>query len=116
MSSKNLIRVTPGSNEKIVIIFGELFGGRYSHPDVKPVQSALMCQYGIDYCPQNEFMAFDIFDGNYYLNYDVMIEILEESGLPFLKPLFRGSYDQVVNYDPEFTTTIPVSIKKRIIC
>ncbi|GBB95322.1 hypothetical protein RclHR1_02510016 [Rhizophagus clarus] len=107
MSSKNLIKDQPDSNEKIIIIFGELFGGRYTHPDVKPIKSAIMCQYGIDYCPQNDFMAFDIYDGNDFLNYDIMINLLEDSGLPFLKPLFRGSFKDAFNYNPDFITTIP---------
>jgi hypothetical protein len=98
------------SNEKVIVIFGELFGGRYTHPDVKPIKSAIMCQYGIDYCPQNDFMAFDIYDGKEFLNYDLMINLLEESGLPFLKSLFRGSFKDVFNYNPDFITTIPVII------
>ncbi|CAG8447132.1 4294_t:CDS:2 [Funneliformis caledonium] len=107
MSTRNLIHSTLNSSEKIVTIYGELFGGRYSHPDVKPVNSAVMCQFGIEYCPQNEFMAFDIFDGNDYLDYDLMTEIFAESGVPFNKPLFRGSFEDAYRYDPKFTTTIP---------
>ncbi|RIA78863.1 hypothetical protein C1645_795269 [Glomus cerebriforme] len=111
MSSKNLIHSISNDNnnddEKIIIIFGELFGGRYTHPNIKPLKSSIMCQYGIEYCPQNDFMSFDIYDGKDFLDYDIMINLFEESGLPYLKSLFRGSFNDAFNYDPEFTTTIP---------
>ncbi|RGB29488.1 hypothetical protein C1646_745321 [Rhizophagus diaphanus] len=94
-------------DEKVIIIFGELFGGRYSHPDIKPIKNAIMCQFGIDYCPQNDFMAFDIYDGIDFLNYDIMIDLFKESELPYLKPLFRGSFNDAFNYNPDFITTIP---------
>uniref|UniRef100_U9SP78 RNA ligase domain-containing protein n=1 Tax=Rhizophagus irregularis (strain DAOM 181602 / DAOM 197198 / MUCL 43194) TaxID=747089 RepID=U9SP78_RHIID len=94
-------------DEKVIIIFGELFGGRYSHPDVKPIKNAIMCQFGIDYCPQNDFLAFDIYDGKDFLNYDIMIDLFKESELPYLKPLFRGSFNDAFNYNPDFITTIP---------
>ncbi|CAG8437391.1 10109_t:CDS:2 [Acaulospora colombiana] len=105
INSRELIRTS--QNEKVIIVYGELFGGKYSHPDVKPVPGSKIVQFGIEYCPQNEFMAFDIFDGSDYLEYDTMVEVLEESGLPYLKPLFRGTFNDAYNYDPEFTTTIP---------
>ncbi|CAG8756824.1 6393_t:CDS:2, partial [Acaulospora morrowiae] len=111
MNSRGLIQESNQTNavqeEKVIIVYGELFGGKYSHPDVKPVPNAVIVQFGIEYCPQNEFMAFDIFDGKDYLEYDTMIEMLEESRLPYLKPLFRGTFDEAYNYNPEFTTTVP---------
>ncbi|CAG8456687.1 12425_t:CDS:2 [Rhizophagus irregularis] len=79
----------------------------YSHPDVKPIKNAIMCQFGIDYCPQNDFLAFDIYDGKDFLNYDIMIDLFKESELPYLKPLFRGSFNDAFNYNPDFITTIP---------
>ncbi|KAG9302263.1 hypothetical protein G9A89_008754 [Geosiphon pyriformis] len=101
MKIKNLIR-----GEK-VIVYGEIFGGLYRHPDVKPIKGASITQFGIEYCPQNEFLAFDVFDGTDILDFDVMTQVLEDAGLPFLKPMARGSFDEVFNYNPDFITTIP---------
>lgn len=43
----------------IVIIYGEIFGGQYPHPDVEKIPDATRVMKGIYYCPFNDFMAFD---------------------------------------------------------
>ncbi|CAG8440449.1 3450_t:CDS:2 [Ambispora gerdemannii] len=101
MNSKNLIRGVK------IIVYGELFGGLYRHPEVKPVKGVSVIQHGIEYCPNHEFMAFDVFDGANLVGFNTMTEVLEDAGIPFLKPLARGSFEQVYNYDPNFVTTIP---------
>ena len=45
---------------KILIIYGELFGGSYNHPDVPKDNNATKIQKGIFYAPFNDFRAFDI--------------------------------------------------------
>ncbi|CAG8555775.1 2773_t:CDS:2 [Ambispora leptoticha] len=101
MNSKNLIRGVK------IIVYGELFGGLYRHPEVKPVKAISIIQHGIEYCPNHEFMAFDVFDGTDLVGFNTMTEVLEEAGVPFLKPLAKGSFEQVSNYDPHFVTTVP---------
>ncbi|CAG8448897.1 hypothetical protein C2G38_128065 [Gigaspora rosea] len=84
MQSKNLIK------GEMIVIYGELFGG------------------GKKYSTKKEFMIFDIFDGLDLIDFDIMEELLNESAdLPYLKPLIRDNYQNIINYDPKFITTIP---------
>ncbi|CAG8465772.1 3562_t:CDS:2 [Racocetra fulgida] len=106
MLSKNLIR------GEMIIIYGELFGGKYPHPDItKDVKENLNpihpIQSGVYYSPKTEFIAFDLFDGVDLLDFDIMEELLNASDIPYLKPLIKDSYENVIKFDPNFTTTIP---------
>ena len=42
-----------------IILYGEMFGGHYNHPDVEKVQTKCI-QKGVSYHPRAEFMAFDL--------------------------------------------------------
>ncbi|CAG8606874.1 15263_t:CDS:2 [Cetraspora pellucida] len=103
MLSKNLIR------GEMIIIYGELFGGKYPHPDItKDVkEKSYPIQRGVFYSPKIEFIAFDLFDGVDLLDFDIMKELLKVSDIPYLKPLIKDSYKNVIQFDPNFTTTIP---------
>ncbi|CAG8764455.1 28858_t:CDS:2, partial [Dentiscutata erythropus] len=59
------------------------------------------------YSPTKEFIVFDVFDDLDLLDFDIMEELLKESDLPYLKPLIRDSYQNIIKYEPKFTTTIP---------
>jgi hypothetical protein len=50
---------TPAAIER-VLLFGELCGGRYPHPDVEPDARVEAVQTGVYYSPTIEFYAFDI--------------------------------------------------------
>ena len=43
-----------------VVLFGELFGGMYPHPDVEKDNRVHRVQSGVFYSPHIEFYAFDI--------------------------------------------------------
>ena len=58
----NRVRKIRGINNQI-IVYGELFGGRYPHSDVELPAGIKPVQRGIYYCPDIEWKAFDIFDG-----------------------------------------------------
>lgn len=45
---------------KWVMIYGELFGGGYPHPDIKADSSVQLVQTGVYYSPTIDFYAFDI--------------------------------------------------------
>lgn len=48
-------------NEKsTVVVYGEIFGGSYPHPDITRTKEAIRVQKGIFYCPSNDFLAFDV--------------------------------------------------------
>jgi Rnl2 family RNA ligase len=93
---------------KFMIIFGELFGGNYNHPEVTKVKDAIKVQKGIDYGPENDFYAFDIkINGTDYLDVTTVNRIFEETGFFYAKTLFRGSLKAALQYPNEFNSLIP---------
>jgi Rnl2 family RNA ligase len=94
----------------IVTVYGEIFGGSYPHPDV-PRTQATVVQKGVFYCPDNRFYAFDIMitkgDTTQILDMDVTEELLKTCCFFYAKTLFRGSFQDALNYSNEFQTTIP---------
>lgn len=66
-----------------IIIFGELFGGLYEHPEVpaSPDIDLLPIQRGISYSPDLHFMPFDIYVDQAWLGYsDSWFRIVKEAG------------------------------------
>ncbi|RUS26442.1 hypothetical protein BC938DRAFT_470766 [Jimgerdemannia flammicorona] len=101
----------PGSAEPVpptVTIYGELFGGLYAHPSLPdPPVDTTAVQREVQYSPRNEFLAFDLHDGREFLDYDMMAELLEATGVPYLRPLRTCSLNDALRYNPRFETTIP---------
>lgn len=99
-----------------VIVFGELFGGSYNHPDVGKVKGKPV-QMEIQYCPDLRFCAFDIGykskDKNkttpeqVYLDYSDAMAIFESFDIFYAKPLFTGKVSEALNYPIGFDSTIP---------
>jgi Rnl2 family RNA ligase len=48
------------SSRALCVVYGELFGGAYPHPDVAPVAGVSSVQSGVWYSPSLAFAAFDI--------------------------------------------------------
>ncbi|MEM7715009.1 MAG: RNA ligase family protein, partial [Cyanobacteria bacterium P01_A01_bin.68] len=106
-----------------VLIYGELFGGEYPHPEVTPIPGVQAIQTGVYYSPKIEYCAFDIAaiarratrrrianESNcekMYLDYDKALQIIEKVGMMAAKPLFIGKYEQAASYNIEFASTIP---------
>lgn len=98
-----------------ISIYGELFGGGYPHPDVKPEPSVKLVQTGVYYAPNIEFYAFDIAvetgDNQEvrraYLDCDLAIDIFATVGLFYARPLFVGKLDRAWDYPIGFDSTIP---------
>jgi Rnl2 family RNA ligase len=93
-----------------VTIFGEIFGGKYPHPDVKNDFRTLCIQKGVYYCPCHEFYAFDLYlttsDSNYYLATDELNAFFEECGFLYAKTLFKGTIDECLQYPNDFPSYI----------
>lgn len=96
-----------GMNPNTLAVYGEICGGAYPHPDVKPVKGATRVQKGIYYHPGNEFYAFDIRLNGDWLNDDLVHDLCAIVGLVSSEPLFRGSFEDCLAYSNEYQTTIP---------
>ncbi|CAM3887889.1 MULTISPECIES: RNA ligase family protein [Flavobacterium] len=93
---------------QFIVIFGELFGGNYNHKDVPVVKNAIKVQKGVDYCPENDFYAFDIkVNGTHYLTVDSANSVFEKTGFFYAKTLFEGTLEEAFRYPNEFNSLIP---------
>ncbi|MBO9728581.1 MAG: hypothetical protein J7623_08090 [Chitinophaga sp.] len=95
------------------ILYGELFGGEYPHPDVPPDEQVQAIQTGVYYSPTIRFCAFDIAlypedaDSKIYLDYDTAITYFERFNIFYAKPLFIGKWNDALNFDIHLPSTIP---------
>jgi len=99
-----------------VCVFGELFGGCYPHESVSPVSEVQPVQTGVYYCPDVEFYAYDILveekaengqQKKYYIDYGIAMEIFKQAGLFYALPLFIGKYEECMDYQLGFNSTLP---------
>lgn len=94
-----------------IVLQGELFGGSFitghNNPKVKAVQK------GVFYSPNLEFMAYDMkFDGvlqsfNELSNILDWFDHLVTTKIRYIKPLFKGSFEECLKFDINFNSTIP---------
>lgn len=94
-------------NTEEIIIYGELFGGTYDHPDIKKDPIVMKIQKGIFYSPQNHFYPFDIKVNGRYIDVDTFNSICEQLNILYAKTLFRGTFEECLEYPNEFQTHIP---------
>jgi len=96
------------------IIYGELFGGKYPHPDVTKDSNVQAIQTGVYYTPNITFCAFDIaweIDGEKeYLDYEKAVNYFERSGLFYAKPLFKGKLKDALEFNTRINSKIPESL------
>ncbi len=96
-----------------VLVYGELFGGGYPHPEVAPVPGVEPVQTGCWYSPGIELCAFDLGvvrageEERSYLDQDTAARLCEKAGIRFAKPLFRGGYEEALAFPLGFETTLP---------
>jgi RNA-editing ligase len=114
-------------NPHTIIVNGELFGGKYSHPNVPKSKQTFLLNgkpksiLGVQtdsfpqYSPNLHFYAFDIKyrlapeEEVITLTFDEATSVFERiPGLLYAKPIIRGTLDKVTAFDVEtFETTIP---------
>lgn len=94
-------------NAKEIVITGELCGGHYPHGDVENNSEYKAVQNGLWYSSKLQFLAFDLFIDGECVDDDTMKKAFDKCELPHLKTLFKGSFDECLNYSNEFQTTIP---------
>lgn len=85
----------------LVVVYGELYGGRYNHPNVTPEPTAKVVQQGIDYCPFEDFIVFDMRINEYFTDYITVVDICKKHGVPVLEPIFVGSFEEALKISEE---------------
>ncbi|MEL6346077.1 MAG: RNA ligase family protein [Myxococcota bacterium] len=100
-----------GESGARLMVYGELFGGGYPHPDVAPIAGVQPVQTGVWYCPDVAFVAFDVVeerDGERrWWGYDRFSAQLEHAGVPWLSARFVGRYADAFAQNPIFQTEVP---------
>ncbi|MGY3795704.1 RNA ligase family protein [Aquimarina sp. 433] len=95
------------------IIYGELFGGKYPHPDIEPDSNVQAIQTGVYYSPTIDFCAFDIAieingsNSKYYLDYESSVSFFEKYEIFYAKPLLVGKFGEALNFDTRINSAIP---------
>jgi Rnl2 family RNA ligase len=96
---------------KSISVFGEMFGGRYPHKDVKAEKSVTLIQKGVFYTPDHEFYGFDIYlfekETGRFLPIDDVNRLFEADGFFYAKTLFRGLLKDALKYPNAFQSKVP---------
>jgi Rnl2 family RNA ligase len=105
---KKLYEILKTKNKDIgeIIVYGELFGGSYPHPEVPKVKTAKRLQKGVHYHPDNLFYVFDIRVDGRYLNVDECNELFEKVGLFYARTIFRGTMAECLKHPNQFPSRI----------
>lgn len=95
-----------------LLVYGELFGGGYPHPDVSAVEGVQPVQTGVWYHPDVQFLAFDVVAEDAqgrraWWDFETLSYALGEATVPSLRPLFIGPYAEAREQPVVFPTTIP---------
>ena len=90
------------SDIKTLTVFGEMFGGKYPHPDVQLIKNMMLIQKGVYYCPNHEFYAFDLYintgETGRFLTVDEANAYFEREGFFYAKTLMRGTINECIKY------------------
>ncbi|WP_186762741.1 RNA ligase family protein [Lentzea tibetensis] len=96
-----------------VRVFGELYGGRYPHPDVPPASGAAAVQTGIWYSPDVRFALFDVLshddadDPGVFQPYAHVAAIADAAGLDVVPLLGRGTRSALDALPQRFPSRVP---------
>lgn len=95
------------------MIYGELFGGAYPHPDIAPEKGLQAIQTGVYYIPGIDFCAFDIAiekeenEPKYYLDYQTAVSYFQKFGIFHAMPLFIGKFNEAMNFNIRINSSVP---------
>ena len=95
-------------NDNVLVVFyGEIFGGSYPHPDVVvKTKMGVKVQKGVYYAPLNDFYLFDVTYNGRYMTHNAVEQIGKDYGFIYAEPLFTGTFEECLNFDPVFEDPI----------
>lgn len=85
-----------------VIVYGELCGGAYDGQ-----YEGKMIQRGVQYCPHNDFLIFDIMANGEFMRFESVIEIARDYDLNICPVLISGPLEDCLKYPNEFPSIVP---------
>ncbi len=95
-----------------VLVYGEIFGGAYPHPDVEAVDDVHAVQTGVYYAPDVHFAAFDLGiqaadDTVTMLAFGRASSLLERAGVPSVPVCGTGTLTEMLALPVQFETLLP---------
>lgn len=92
------------------ILYGELFGGAYPHPEVTPIPGLQAVQTGVWYSPQLHWALFDVRVGDSFLAYDVVDRLAAEAGVMRVPFIAKGTVAELESLPTRAPTRIPAAL------
>jgi Rnl2 family RNA ligase len=106
--------IARGTGAAQTVLYGELIGGGYPHPDVPPVPGLSPVQTGIWYTPALAWVAFDALvaagdddDDGELLSYRELEELAVDAGVRTAPRLLRGTRAELERVEVRFPTRVP---------
>jgi Rnl2 family RNA ligase len=99
-----------------VVLYGELYGGAYPHPDVAPVPGLAPVQTGIWYAPDLRYAVFDVLvasgedDEGEFLAHREVVALAREIGLDSPPVLHSGPRAAVLMVPVRQATRVPIGL------
>lgn len=90
-----------------LVLFGEIFGGVYTHPDVNRDNRSTKVQKEVQYSPSNHFYCFDIKIDGSFIKQNFVEELCEDSNIFYARTLFKGTMQECIDYPNDYESTIP---------
>lgn len=105
--SASMVRSLLGED---AILYGELFGGAYPHPDVAPIPGLQAVQTGVWYSPQLHWALFDVRVGDSFLAQDVVDRLAVSAGVMRVPALAKGTVAELHSLPTRFSTRVPAAL------
>lgn len=94
------------SSYENITLYGEIYGGKYDHPDVPKVNGAVQVQKEVQYIPHNDFIMFNVLLNGEFLSWDAVRVIGNKFGIKTVPELARGTFQDLIQNDVVFLDPI----------
>jgi Rnl2 family RNA ligase len=92
------------------VVYGEICGGSYPHPDIERVATAKKVQKGISYSQNNEFAGFDIKIDGEFLPVLEADKLMRDAGLLVAPIIAKGNIYDCLAFNTEFNSMLPTQL------
>ena len=91
----NFCKTRYGCSE--VVLFTELFGGSYPHPEVPKIKEVDRIQKGVFYYNDIDIYLFDIKIDGIMVSHTVVEDIAKRFGIFYAEALYTGSFEELLH-------------------